>query len=275
MTATEARRLRTEERLSIAQIQRRLGVTKHQLASWLSGVPAPEWTRRPNAKDELRVRAVELRGQGWSVNDIALELGVARSTAWLWIRHLPLDTDSERAARKAHHAKLMNEARWVIGRAARDAARAEAHRGAETLGPLNGRDLALIGAVAYWCEGKKSKPWRPEAPAVVFTNSDPVLVRLFLRFVDSCGVEGRHVWFRLAIHESADVVAAQHWWSEVLAIEADRFQRPTIKRHSPRTVRYNVADTYHGCLVVTVHQARELYWRMEGIMDWLGRAGTV
>ena len=70
------------------------------LQDWLRGIPPPEWTRRPNAKDDLRARAVELRGQGWSVNDIALELGVARSTAWQWVKHLPLDLDSDRARRK-------------------------------------------------------------------------------------------------------------------------------------------------------------------------------
>jgi orotate phosphoribosyltransferase-like protein len=41
-------------------------------------------------KDDVRQSAVELRRKGWSVNDIAVELGVARSTAWLWVKHLPL-----------------------------------------------------------------------------------------------------------------------------------------------------------------------------------------
>lgn len=86
MTEVEARRLRAEEGLSIAQIQKRLGVTKYRLSGWLRGVPAPEWTRRPNAKDELRARAVRLRREGWSVNDIAAELGVAKSTAWEWTK---------------------------------------------------------------------------------------------------------------------------------------------------------------------------------------------
>ncbi len=61
MTAAEARRLRTDEGLSIAQIQARLGVTKHTLTQWLRGVPAPAWTRRPTAKDELRGEALRLR----------------------------------------------------------------------------------------------------------------------------------------------------------------------------------------------------------------------
>lgn len=95
--AAEARRLRTEEGLSAQQIQHRLGVSKQRLYEWLRGVPPPEWTRRPNAKDDLRERALGLRSDGWSVNDIALELGVAKSTVFLWVRQLPLDGASERA----------------------------------------------------------------------------------------------------------------------------------------------------------------------------------
>jgi transcriptional regulator with XRE-family HTH domain len=122
--AAEARRLRTEEQLSARQIQERLGVTKVRLIDWLRGIPAPEWTTRPNAKDGLRARATQLRASGWSVNDIALELGVAKSTAFQWVRHLPLDRDSERARKKAEHSKLMTDAQWAAYRAARDARRA-------------------------------------------------------------------------------------------------------------------------------------------------------
>jgi hypothetical protein len=78
--AGEARRLRREG-LPGWQIQQRLGVPKQRLQDWLRGVPPPEWTKRPPAKDGLHARAIELREQGWSVNDIALEVGVARSTA--------------------------------------------------------------------------------------------------------------------------------------------------------------------------------------------------
>ncbi|MGW0431544.1 hypothetical protein ACWDV4_03180 [Micromonospora sp. NPDC003197] len=62
--ATEARRLRTVEQLSLSQIQARLGIGKDRLYELLRGVPPPAWTRRPNAKDELRSQAVALRKEG-------------------------------------------------------------------------------------------------------------------------------------------------------------------------------------------------------------------
>jgi len=52
--AVEARRLRIEGQLSGRQIQERLGVSKTMLREWLRGIPPPDWTKRPNAKDDLK-----------------------------------------------------------------------------------------------------------------------------------------------------------------------------------------------------------------------------
>jgi DNA-binding CsgD family transcriptional regulator len=55
----------------------------------LRGVPPPDWTRRPNAKDDLRAKARELRANGLSYNEITARLGVSKSSVSLWVRDLP------------------------------------------------------------------------------------------------------------------------------------------------------------------------------------------
>jgi hypothetical protein len=42
------------------------------------------------------------------------------------------------------------------------------------------------------------------------------------------------------------------------------FARATLKRHNPKTVRRNVNEHYHGCLVVTVRQSGRLYDEVDG-----------
>jgi transcriptional regulator with XRE-family HTH domain len=56
MTDPRARalRLRTVDGLSARQIGERLGVPARTVARWVHGLPVPEWTKRPNAKDGLR-----------------------------------------------------------------------------------------------------------------------------------------------------------------------------------------------------------------------------
>ncbi len=241
---------------------------KQRLQDWLRGVPPPEWTRRPTAKDDLHARALALREEGWSVNDIALELAVARSTAWQWVRHLPLDRDSERAKRKREHAKLMTDAqcqrrrdeRALLGATIKDQA-------ASSVTCLSDEEILRLGAVIYWCEGTKVKPWRPGTERIVFTNSDEGLILLFLRFLQVLDVAADRIDFRVAIHETADAEAAVNWWAGIVGVSGERFLRTTLKRHVAKKVgRRNVSDGYHGCLVVTVRRSRDLYWTIEGLV---------
>ncbi len=264
--AVEARRLRVDEQLSGRQIQERLGVSKTVLQEWLRGIPPPDWTRRPTAKDGLRASALELRLQGWSVNDIAVELGVARSTAWQWVKHLPLDPDSERARMKREKGRQLTDGRWRAHRVARDLRRASIRSAAAAeVGPLSDREILLLGAAIYWCEGAKTKPYRPNDFNVSFTNSDPMLIDLFIRFLELKGYTPEALTYRVSIHESADAAAAQEWWIKRLALPPERFKRPTLKRHKP-TTRHNTGAGYHGCLVVSVPKGAHTYLWIEGVM---------
>ncbi|MFG2165824.1 resolvase [Micromonospora chersina] len=148
--AAEARRLRVEEQLSVQQIQARLGIGRDRAYALLRGVPPPEWTRRPRARDATRAEAERLRAAGRSVNEIAEQLG-AKSTAYQWVRHLPLNPDEATAQRRQAHSKAMTDARWGAYREARDAAQAAEHeRAAGVVGALDERDLLMLGAAMGW-----------------------------------------------------------------------------------------------------------------------------
>ena len=230
-------------------------------------------TSRARRPPEDREHALRLRAQGCSVGDIAVRVGVARSTAWLWVRHLPRVPDGDPAAARARHARRMSEARWGAARTARDAARAAAGAAAaSTVGDLSPRELALLGAAVYWCEGSKAKPWRPNDCRVVFINSDPVLLALFLAFLAAQGRPRSSLTYRLSIHETADIEAATRSWCEELDLPPDRFRRPTLKRHTPASTRHNTGDGYRGCLIVAVPGGRPLYWYIEGVVAALRTA---
>ena len=75
----------------------------------LRGEPPPPWTRRPNAKDDVRARARELREQGLAYQEIAAELGVSKSSVSLWVRDLP------RPERLSYEVSPERQARAVAG----------------------------------------------------------------------------------------------------------------------------------------------------------------
>jgi transposase len=209
----EARRLRVDPGLSLFELMKHFGVGSATLTDWLRGIAPPEWTRRPNAKDDVRKQAIELREQGWSVDDLAVKLGVAKSTAWSWVRHIPLDADSERARRKQEHSALMNAERWEAYNA--EQGRREVEEKAKPLaelGETTARDVLIGGALVYMCEGEKAKPWR-KLDRLKFINSDPRLLRLFLAFLELHGRGPETLRHRVHIHETADAEAAGDWWA--------------------------------------------------------------
>ncbi len=249
---------------SLRQIKEILGpVSNATLHDALRGEPPPEWTRRPNAKDGLRARARELRDQGLDYEEIAAALGVAKGSVSRWVRDLPVP---ERLSYAACRKRSAEGARryWAAERPVREARRAAVRDAAAAqIGDLTSRELLIAGAIAYWCEGAKSKSHR-RSDRVTFINSDPDLIRFFLRFLDVTGTARTNVSFRIYIHESADVAAAQRFWLEITGAPADQFCTPTLKRHNPKTVRKNVGEDYHGCLRIDVYRSADLYRQIEG-----------
>jgi hypothetical protein len=230
----------------------------------LQGVPPPDRTSRPNAKDHLRAQARELRTQGLKYGEIASRLGVSKGSVSLWVRDLP------RPPKLAYHESRRRCSEgvrryWESERAARDAKRiADRAAAAAEVGSLTDREIIIAGAIAYWFEGEKRKPDRRSNEHVVFINSDPGLIRLFLRFLDTAGVPRNDLAFCVHIHETTDTAAAQRLWLEVTGTPPEQFQKPALKRHNPKTNRKNVGADYHGCLRVTVHRSSALCRKIEG-----------
>jgi transcriptional regulator with XRE-family HTH domain len=254
------------------EIKALLGITSNAtLDRAVRGEPPPEWTRRPNAKDEVRARARELRAQGLDYEEIVAALGVSKSSVSLWVRDMPRPPRLSYEETRKRAAEGVRKY-WAAERPAREARR-EAVRtaAAAEIGNLTARDILIAGAIAYWCEGAKRKTYR-QAETVAFINSDPDLIKLFLRFLNTAGVVAAQLGFRVHIHESADVTAAEQFWMAVTGAEAAQFHRTTLKRHNPRTIRKNVGADYHGCLIVSVRQSGDLYQRIEG---WVRAAITV
>jgi len=246
------------------QIKEILGIGSNTtMNELLAGEPPPEWTRRPRAKDDLHVKARRLREQGYDYNRIAAELGVSKGTVSAWVHDLPWpDRLSYEECRKraAEGVRRYWEAERPAREAEREAARAAA---AAEIGTLTQRELLIAGAVAYWCEGAKSKPHRQQE-RVYFINGDPKLITFFLRFLDASGIDRAQVRYRIYIHETANVAQAERFWLEVTGADPAQFRNPTLKRHNPKTARSNTGEDYHGCLRIDVQQAAELYRRIEG-----------
>ena len=233
------------------------------LAAWLKDVPPPEWTKRPNAKDDLREIAVAMRRDGKSYREIAEVVPVSKSTLSLWLRHVEL-TDAQREVLRERAIRPSEERAQGIRRS-NELRRAKVVADARAQIPheIAESELFVAGVVAYWAEGSKHKPWRP-GNLVTFINSDPEMISLFMRWLALLGYDASDCAFNVSIHESADVAAAENYWASLVGVPAVTFLKPTIKRHNPKTVRHNTGDDYRGCLVVRVRKSTDFYRQILG-----------
>ncbi|MFF0476867.1 hypothetical protein [Streptomyces sp. NPDC004284] len=257
------------EGLSRRQIRDRLHVDNNDILNrLLEGEPPPEWTKRPNAKDDLRDRARELRTQGWTYDQIQVELGCSKSSISLWVRDLPkperkrTPEEASQIARRGWEPTLRRreEERQVVKRTA-----------AAEIGAMSERELFLLGVGLYWAEGTKDKP-HARRERVVFVNSDPGMIQIFSAWLDLLGVEPERRKYCVMIHETADTDGAERFWGDLVGVDPSTFNKATIKRHNPRTNRKNVNAEYHGCLVIRILGSVDLYRRIEGA--WYGIVGA-
>ncbi|MEU3755618.1 hypothetical protein AB0H17_23050 [Streptomyces olivoreticuli] len=210
------------------------------------------------AKTELQARARELRRAGRTYDEIVAELGVAKSSVSLWVRDLP------KPQKTAEQMRAMNEARWEPHRQKQAFLRRQTKiDAAYEIGRMTDRELFLLGIGLYWSEGAKSKPYALRE-RVVFINSDPGMIQVYLAWLALLGVQPDMLQYRVMIHESADVTAAENYWAELIGVDLTTLSRTTLKKHNPQTVRKNVGEDYRGCLVVSVRKSADLYRRIEG-----------
>jgi hypothetical protein len=249
---------------SRSQIAKALGFKTggRSLNEWLRDVPPPDWTKRPRAKDDLREIAVAMRLEGRSYREIKNVLSVSKSSLSLWLRDVPL-VDSHRQA-LAERRRNAGQRRADTVKALRIATQERVVTESKAQIPdVAESEFFVAGVVAYWAEGTKNKPWR-RSEQIIFMNSDPKMILLFLHWLGLVGIGKDRLSFRVSIHESANVASAVRFWSRIVGTREDEFQKTTLKRHNPKTVRRNVGDDYHGCLTIRVRRSTHLYRQIEG-----------
>lgn len=251
---------------SLRQIRDELQIgNKEILQRLVEGEPPPEWTKRPRAKDDLRDRARELRTQGWTYNQIQAELGCSKSSISLWVRDLPPVAQASRPDTTAAKRGATRATRTHT--ATQEGLQNTAYAEIRTLTP---HELFLVGVGLYWSEGAKAKAGTSRR--VIFVNSDPNMIRLFLLWLDLLDVEPQRRRFSVNIHESADIAKAEAFWADQVGIKTSDLLKTSLKKHNPRTNRTNTGEGYYGCLRVAVLQSADLHRRIEGW--WYGIVGA-
>jgi predicted transcriptional regulator len=218
-----------------------------------------------------REKARELRREGKSITDIAVELGVAKSSVSTWVRDIEL-TQSQREMLTAR--SFANMGSYVDrGKARREEgiARRLRHQvaGREKI-KSGSSNLWVAGCMLYWGEGTKDRT------DLTFSNSDPEMVALFLRFLrEECGVEDDRITMRIHGYETNGICPEElnKYWMTITGLEQSSLRRGTYGVWSKASKRLRNTIKY-GTLHIRVAKSGELLQQIYGSINEFSRNPT-
>lgn len=186
-------------------------------------------------KTDEQERARALRAEGWALQDIADELGVAKSSASLWTRGVEFTPRPRRRTARAREPNALQRRK-----------QAEIDemdvRGRQRLAVLDDQAFLAAGAALYAGEGTKG------GNAVAFANTDPRMVAFFCRWLrHHFTVDESRLRARIYLHQGLDLDAATDHWSGITAIPPAQFRSPyrAVADATIRTTKHQ-----YGCCYV-------------------------
>jgi len=188
---------------------------------------------------KLIEEAKHLRVNGLSLKEISENLGISKSTASVWLRHVNLPTKAKE--------RISNLGICGRAKALETSRRKREKENAVIIDKVKDHlikakiDLKVACSLLYWGEGTKHK----SNSAVSFTNSDPEMISYFLYvFRNSFNLNEKKFRALIHLHEYHNAEKQLKFWSEVTKIPVSQFYRSYLKKNTGK----NKKENYPGCI---------------------------
>ena len=159
-------------------------------------------------------QARALRAAGWTMPEIAAEVGVSKGSVSLWTRDVPFQPRRRRTGgpgpgqHPQHLAKVAEIERLLVD-------------GKHRIGLLSEREFLVSGTALYAGEGDKTDG------AAGLANSDPRMIAFFCAWLRHFfEIDDARLRVRLYLHQGLDLELANSFWSALTAIPIAQFRQP-------------------------------------------------
>ncbi len=215
---------------------------------------------------EDRKKAIALRKEGRTYTEILKDIHVAKSTLSGWLKDVSLASSQrhritlKKLAAQASAVEAVKQRRRLL-------VQGFVESGLRDVGQLSDRDLFMLGTALYWAEGAKQKERFNVSQGVDFTNSNLLVIRVFLKWLKKCCLIDNFdkIGFELYIHESVGKARAGNeviWWKRNLKLPENLVVKIRFKKHKLSTRRH-ILD-YHGQFRVRVFKSTNLNRKIAG-----------
>lgn len=210
-----------------------------------------------------RQKAITLRKEGYSLNEIRERVSASKSSISLWVRNVYLSKDAQsRIEKRMTNGQIASRLSKRYQTSLREQQAVKIAQ--KTIKGLHfGKEYKkILTALVYYCEGTKDV-----RRGLMFTNSDPGLVASFMSLLrQSFSLDERK--FRACVHLHSYHIKNKQlkFWSKTSNIPVQQFIKPYQKKNSGLYKK----DGYQGCISIRygdVRIARELKALAIGFMN--------
>jgi len=210
-------------------------------------------------KNTEHKKAIELRKQGLTYSEINKLLGVSKGSLSQWLKttaYMPReDVLKRRRLASVQNGQVLHQRKMQMISEMRAESKQE-------INSVSYETLRLLGILAYWCEGSKTKD-----SIVKFTNSDERLVQLMMRwFREVCKVPEEKLRIHLRIHQNTNQNVAKKHWAEITGVSLQQFHKITLKESESHGTRINQLS--YGIASIIVCDT-SLFYRIQGWIEAL------
>lgn len=224
---------------------------------------------------QTKQRAIQLRFQGRSYNDIRKILGLrSKGTLSYWFKNLKLSAKAQQLlADKISLARERGLFRFntLRTKAIQLENKKLRERGMRAIPKFSRQYLFLISVALYWGEGAQSER-NKNSLSLSISNSNPYIIALFLRFLrEILEVKETRIKARIQVHPNIKKEKALKFWHKVTKLPIENF---SFFDQISRASRFKRPSNFlpYGTFVLRVND-RRLFYKMKGYIDGLASWG--
>ncbi len=220
------------------------------------------------ARSLEKIEAIKLRKQGFSIKFIAKKVNVSVSSVSTWVRNVVLTKDQfDKLTENARNPYYGNRLKYInkIKKLTDQKINRLKKEGIKAVGNLSKRELFLVGVALYWGEGFKKDS------QVSFANSDPKMIRLFLKWLFDCfgyHIDDFSARITLNISHANRINEVQNYWSKEVGIPISNFRKPFYQNVKWQKV-YEHPNEYFGVLRIKVLKSKDFLRKIYGFIEGL------
>jgi hypothetical protein len=170
----------------------------------------------------IKNRAIRLRKNGKSYNEINKLLNIPKSTLSTWLKNLPISQNvRNKNIEKAKNIWSKNISDYNKKRAKKYQVelKRQINKFSQDIPEIDKKNLFWIGLSLFWAEGGKKEKWM-----VRFTNSDPIMIKIMMKFFrEICNIKNNKIKLCIHLHSNVSEAKAKKYWSNITRLAIDNF----------------------------------------------------